>query len=519
MTTPNPAQNTGHQPTHLPASRMGTRRSVSLLCFVGLFLLGFAARIHDVAAKPFWMDEVTTIHRARLPLWQMIQNSVFFHQFPSYFILTSWALHFGHGELWVRMPAIIFGALSCALAFGVTRALGGTLAGLAAGLLMAFSPEQVQYGQEARSYTLLISTILIALWGLVLLAQDPAGASKRLREPGGRPGAWAVYVLGTIAALNVLSVSMFWFVASNLAAFAIARRRDSQKRQFWRNWLLAQLLIVLFCLPWYLALKFYGQRGALGGLDWVPPLDGARLWWTLSGTYFMHVTSLIAVRVFAAGIPGLGVLVLLLAAGGAYALRRQRAALAVLAAAILVLPLCLLAISTISPVWMPRYTLWSAAPFFICAGLSITLLPRRLQAPTVAVLGLLAAANLRPYYHDETKPRWDLAAADLHDDLQPGDLLLVDDPGAVRLMNLYLRRQGAHLPQTAWTQDVQQAAATLAAGHRVWAVQGRVGQADHESQEQFLSSIASLGTPDETQQVGLDILLMRFDGLTHEASN
>ena len=60
-------------------------RRVSTLCFIGLFLLGFATRIHDVAAKPFWMDEVTTIHRARLPLWQMIQNSVFFHQFPSYF--------------------------------------------------------------------------------------------------------------------------------------------------------------------------------------------------------------------------------------------------------------------------------------------------------------------------------------------------------------------------------------------------------------------------------------------------
>jgi mannosyltransferase len=514
LTTSEPAQNSSKS-----VSRVGASRSISILCFVGLFLLGFAARYHDVAAKPFWMDEVTTIHRARLPLWQMIQNSVFFHQFPSYFILTSWALHFGHDELWVRMPAIICGALSCALAFGVARALGGTLAGLAAGLLMVFSPEQVQYGQEARSYTLLISTILIALWGLVLLAQDPEGAAKRLRDPGGRPGAWVAYVFGTIAALNVLSVSMFWFVAANLAAFAIAWRRGSRPRGFWRNWARAQLVIVIFCLPWFLALKFFGQRGALGGLDWVPPLDGARIWWTLAGTYFMHVTSLIAVRVFANDIPGLGLLVLLLAAGGAYALRRQRAALTVLTAAILVLPLCLLAISAFSPVWMPRYTLWSAAPFFICAGLSITLLPRRLQAPAVAVLGLLAAANLRPYYHDETKPRWDLAAADLHADLQPGDLLLVDDPGAVHMMNLYLRRQGAHLPQTAWTQDVQQAAAARAAGRRVWAVQGRVGQADHENRAQFLTSIASLGPPNATEHVGLDILLMRFDGETHEASN
>jgi len=492
---------------------------VSALCFIGLFLLGFATRLHDVAAKPFWMDEVTTIHRARLPLWQMVENSVFFHQFPSYFILTSWALHFGHDELWVRMPAVLFGALSCALAFGVARALGGTLAGLTAGLLMVFSPAQVQYGQEARSYTLLICTILVALWGLVLLAQDPEGAARPLRASGGRPGAWAAYVLGTIAALNVLGDSIFWFVAANLAGIAIAWRSTSRARAFWRHWLWAQLIIVLLCMPWFLALKFFGQRGAMGGLDWVPPLSAARIWWTLAGTYFMHTTSLIAVRVFATGIPGLGWLVLLLAAGGAYALRRQRGTLVVIGAAILVLPLSLLAISTVSPVWMPRYTLWSAAPFFICAGLGITLVPRRLQMPVVAVIGLLAALNLHPYYHDETKPRWDLAAADLNTDLQPGDLLLVDDPGAVHMMNLYLRRQGAHLPKTVWTKDVQQAAAALAAGHRVWAIHGRIGQADHEDRAQFLTRIASLGPPSAVQQIGLDIVLLRFNGLTNEAAD
>jgi mannosyltransferase len=472
-----------------------------------------------VAAKPFWLDEVTTIHRARLPFRQMVENSVFFHQFPSYFILTSWALHFGHDELWVRMPAILFGALSCALAFGVARSLGGTLAGLTTGLLMAFSPAQVQYGQEARSYTLLICTILIALWGLVLLAQDPEGAARRLRAPGGRPGAWAAYVGGTIAALNVLGDSMFWFAAANLAAVAIAWRCAGRARSFWRNWLSAQLVIVLCCLPWFLALKFFGQRGALGGLDWVPPLSAGRIWWTLAGTYLMHVTSLIAVRVFASGIPGLGWLVLLLATGGAYALRRQRAALVVVGAAILVLPLSLLLISTVSPVWVPRYTLWSAAPFFICAGLGITLVPRRLQAPAVVAIGLLAAVNLHPYYHDETKPRWDLAAANLHTNLQPGDLLLVDDPAAVHLMNLYLKRQGAPLPKTVWTRNVQKAAAALAAGHRVWAVQGRVGQADHEDKAQFLAQIASLGPPSAMQQIGLDIVVLRFNAQTTEAAD
>ena len=505
------------QPQSCSSQRHSAR--VSALCFIGLFLLGFAARIHDVAAKPFWMDEVTTIHRARLPLWQMIQNSVFFHQFPSYFILTSWALHFGHDELWVRMPAILFGALSCALAFGVARALGGTLAGLTAGLLMVFSPAQVQYGQEARSYTLLICTILIALWGLVLLAQDPEGAARRLRAPGGRPGAWAAYVVGTIAALNVLGDSMFWFVAANLAAFAIAWRRVGRARAF-----LAQLAAGPVADPPVLPALVPGAE------IFRPARRDGRAGLGAAAERRAHLVDAGRNLFHACDEPdrGAGVRRRHSGAGRAGAAAGRRRGLRAAPAA------C-------GPGGDRRGDPRAAAQpagdlhhqpgldaalyavecgtFFICAGLGITLVPRRLQAPAVAVHRPARRANLRPYYHDETKPRWDLAAADLHADLQPGDLLLVDDPGAVHMMNLYLRRQGAHLPKTAWTRNVQQAAAALAAGHRVWAIQGRVGQADHENQEQFLAQHRLARPAQRASRIGLDIVLLRFNGLTHEASN
>jgi len=162
-------------------------------------------------------------------------------------------------------------------------------------------------------------------------------------------------------------------------------------------------------------------------------------------------------------------------------------------------------------VLMPRYLLWSAAPFCICAGLGMTLLPRRMQGVGVAVLGLLLLVNLWPYYQDETKPRWDLAGRELRAGMQPGDLVLVDDPQAVSMMNIYLRRQKAPLPDPSWTVSLAKAQAALGAGRRVWAVQGLVGQADHESQAQFLTRIAGLGAPALTEHAGLDIVLLRFD--------
>jgi mannosyltransferase len=477
------------------------------VCALAIFILGFAARLHGIAAKPFWMDEITTLRRARLPFGNIVMNSLTFHQLPAYFIVTSWVLPFGHDEAWARSPAMVFGALSCVLAFGVARAAGGLAAGVAAGLLMALAPAMVQYGQEARSYTMLISAILVALWGLVLLAKDPDGAVRPGWTKEGKWGAWAAYTFGTAAALNILSAALFWFLAANLAAPVLAWRR----RGFWRNWLLAQAVIVALSAPWFLAILAFGEHGAMGGLNWVPPLDAARLWWVLAGTYLFQATSLITVRVFHPGLPGIGGLVGVLVLGGVFALRRHGPVLMVLAVAVLVLPVCLLGISIVTPVLMPRYLLWSAAPFCICAGLGMTLLPRRTHGVAVAVLGLLLLVNLWPYYQDETKPRWDLAGQELRAGMQPGDLVLVDDPQAVSMMNIYLRRQKAPLPAPDWTESLTKAEAALSAGRRVWAVQGLVGQADHESQAQFLTRIAGLGAPALTEHAGLDIMLLRFD--------
>ncbi len=475
------------------------------LCAFAIFTLSFIARLHGIAAKPFWMDEITTLQRARLPFGGMVLNSLTFHQVPAYFIVTSWALYFGHDEAWARLPAMLFGALSCVLGFGVARAVGGLAAGVAAGLLMALSPAMVQYGQEARSYTMLISAILVALWGVVLLAMDPDKAARPGWTKAGKRDAWATYTLGTAAALNVLSAALFWFLAANLAVLALGWRRG-----FWRNWLLAQAVIVVLSAPWFIAILVLGEHGAMGGLNWVPPLDKARLWWAFAGTYLFHGTSLITVRVFNPGLPGVGTLVGILALAGAFSLRRRRAVLAVLGAAILVLPLCLLGISLLTPVLMPRYLLWSAAPFCVLAGLGVTLLPYRMRWAAVVVLGLLLAVNLRPYYREETKPRWDLAGQELRAGMQPGDLLLVDDPQAISMMNLYLNRQNAPLQAADWTESLPEAQSALRAGRRVWAVQGRVGQADHESQAQFLARIAGLGTPVLTEHAGLDIVVLRF---------
>jgi hypothetical protein len=145
---------------------------------------------------------------------------------------------------------------------------------------------------------------------------------------------------------------------------------------------------------------------------------------------------------------------------------------------------------------MPRYLLWSAVPFFIFVGLGVTILPgRRLQLAAVAAIALLASINLAPYYQSETKPRWDIAARDLVNILQPGDMILVPDRGPIAIMDFFLARDGQSIPDGLWTRDIFKAAAYVHDGGRVWVVEGKVGQADHTPAKSFNAITAPLGSP------------------------
>ncbi len=487
---------------------------------LAVFVVGLLARLHGIAAKPYWMDEVTTVQRSMRPLTGLIADALSHHHLPGYFVLTSWLAPFGTGEAVMRLPSAVFGALACAVLCNAGRAVGGQgtrglWAGLVAGLLMALSPMQVQYGQEARSYALLTCTIAIALRGLLALALDPARAARPWRAPGAHRLGWAAYVAGTVAALNVLSVALFWVAASSLAAACVALQAPGARRGIARNWLLAHAVVAALSLPWFVAM-YVSVGGRLGaGLDWVPPLTLGRAWSTVSAVFLFRISSLISFRLYPESLPGFGLLVAAMAACGAVALwRGRRGALAVLLLGCAVLPASLAAISLVHPVWMPRYVLWSGVPFCLLAGLGAAMLPR--PARIVAGCGLigLAAANLAPYYAVETKPRWDLAAAELLRSMGQGDLVLVDDPQAVAMMNLYLARAGAALDPDQWTTDVAVAATALASAARVWAIQGAVGQADERTPDAFIARIAPLGAPASRVAEGLDVQLLRFDGTT-----
>ncbi len=491
-------------------SRSWLQGAVAIACT----LAGLALRLHGISAKPFWLDEVTTLRRSALPFAAMIRDSLSFHHLPSYFLLSSLFLPLGTDEAALRLPAALFGAISCGLAALVASSLAGAEAGLLSGMLMAAAPIEVQYGQEARSYTLVICLVLVALWGLIGLLRNPSRAALPFGARRMPWAAWLAYAGGTLGGLMVLGVAISWFMVANLAVLLHGWRGATLPRMFVRRWMIVQGVVALLAAPGFLAMYVLVEKAHgtfQSGLDWIPPVSLHHLWTAFGALYMLRTTSLIADRLFQSPVPLLGPGILALVLAGWLVLRRDRPLSRLLLVSVAALPIGTILVSLVQPMFMPRYVLWSTAPFLVLAGVGITIFPPAVRVAGALVVIAASFANLAPYYRTETKPRWEVAATTVRALLAPRDVLLIDDPGAVDMMNVFLGRQHDPITPSLWTENVTEASCVLYEGGRVWALQGRVGQVDHEMLDGFLNRIAPLGQPSSVRKIGLDITLMRFD--------
>src|SRR5664280_1588393 len=153
--------------------------------------LALAVRFHGLSDKPLWLDEIITQRRANLPISDLIANSLYNNQFPTYFVLVrafdvpiiiEWML---------RLPSAILGAISVLLVALIATEVRSRRAGLVAGIFMALSPLEVQFGQEARSYALVSCFVLLALWGLVRIAKQLSISVSPSSPPKGQFGSLA----------------------------------------------------------------------------------------------------------------------------------------------------------------------------------------------------------------------------------------------------------------------------------------------------------------------------------------
>ena len=489
-----------------------------------VFCLGLVIRLFRIDHQPFWLDEALTSQRVHLGLNGLIADSFTNRHMPTYFVLLQLISQFSSSDAWLRIPSALFGAISAGVVFATARRIGGLGAGLIAGLLMALSPLQVQYGQEARSYTLVTLLITVALWGLLRLAQNPSRASLDIRHADSERWGWASYVFGTIAALDVLGDAAPWLIASNLSLFLIWRslRKEPSARlrhAFAINWLLSLVVIAACCVPFYGAILAASDGHMLQKFDWIPELSWKHLWVVAGSVYLMRVTAVVKFSLLHTAVPVLGAMVALAGCVGLLRMRRRLEG-RVLLLGIIVLPLLILTISLFKSMLLPRYVLWSAAPFFVLVGLGAAALPRRALPLVAGALLLMGAVNLGPVYRTETKPRWDMAAATLAANVRPGDTVYTADPNAPTMLSVLQPKDGIPIEANALvTSQLDQATARWKQGGRVWAVNGRSALGQRQDLAALKTRMAALGTPTVEIPQGKEITILMFPASDEPAPN
>jgi mannosyltransferase len=129
---------------------------------------------------------------------------------------------------------------------------------------------------------------------------------------------------------------------------------------------------------------------------------------------------------------------------------------------------------------------------------------------------LLLLVNLFPYYGAETKPRWDIAARILAAEVAPGDVVYLNDKGALPILRMYLPAGTDAVVLRDSDGDLQHAEQAEMQGRRVWAVFGHAGQsASKREWPQFYQHIAPLGMPAKIQMAGNRIYITLFDSTSH----
>ena len=154
------------------------KRNVLILLTL-IILLGSFLRIYKIGSESFWTDETATLYTTyQKPLGIIndiytttkVAPSYFEHggQLPTYYLLSNyWTKLVGLSEAKLRLLAAIFGIIDIYFIFVVGNLIFDDRVGLVSAFIFSINYLQINYSQEARSYTFGIFLTLLSVYFLL----------------------------------------------------------------------------------------------------------------------------------------------------------------------------------------------------------------------------------------------------------------------------------------------------------------------------------------------------------------
>ncbi|NNE07337.1 MAG: hypothetical protein HKN20_02120 [Gemmatimonadetes bacterium] len=388
-------------------------RGFALLALILIVAAGL--RLWNLDAESLWLDEIHTHGLMQISIGEMLSTNG--NHTPLFFLIEhKWVEFFGTSDFSMRFPSFIFSVLAIGAAFFATRRLTDHGTAILTALILTVTAFHIHYAQDARPYALLALVTALALLAFVRFLERPTILNSTL------------LVLANVLALYSHFYGIFMIFAQNAYVLAIhfggsrlprrAEKPGSSSKEAETDlpapgllrWFILQAVIALLFFPWIINLVNDVQTHKDKRPDYPPPalrkLIGPFI--TYSGTHvqFLLYGLLAAVPVLKRFGPRIVLLLLWLFVPivvpfvGAHLFMPQA--------------------------FITRYTIGSSLAFYILVAWGIRLLPSpRFRAGAIAVVLLLAAADLRTYYTTENRAPWREATATIAERYEARDLMIM----------------------------------------------------------------------------------------------
>lgn len=323
----------------------------------------FFLSLWGIAGPSYWRDEAATLSAVTRPfpvLLHMLGKTDVVHS-VYYFMMWPLVHLLGTSEVVVRMPSAIAAAIAAGGVSAIGRRLASDNAGLVSGLVFAVLPVTLRYGQEARSYALVMALGVTATYLLIRAFEQEAAAR------------WLAGYSVTLAFMAWLHLMSLALLAAHSVTIAARHRHTRIAVPFAAAIALASLSVVpLVVLAWF---QRHGTERFLGPTN-LRTIGDALAWLTGSWLTLIVAVPLMAIAVRAA--------------------KQYPDLLWVCLPWLLVPPLTLALAGAFYPVYDSRYILYCVPPVSLLTGLgadiAATWLPGKLRVLAMAPkLGLALA--------------------------------------------------------------------------------------------------------------------------------
>ena len=425
-------------------------------------IAGLALRLYHLSYNSIWSDEGFSVASGNATVPQVIHEILTVEPHPPtyYLILHYWIDAFGASPAAIRAPSVIFGVGAIFVVYKIGATLSDRRLGGVSSFLMAISPVQIQYGTEARMYSLLTFAAALGIWGAALFMRNMTSVAILRR-------ASVILVVGISLAIASYDTGVLVWTAISVTLFIIwllnGRPAPALRYGLIFNGIIA--ILFLFWLPFLLEQWQIAQTAT----NWMPPLSAKVVAEALGPLFAPKIEQALSYRA-AAFVAAVVVLIALL---GAFCWRHDRRAI-VFCVLIGTIPVAsAAAISLVKPIFVTNILLPPLIPLYLLIATAIIACrPRFVQGGVIAVVVLVNLAGLYGYYFCWQTEDWRTAVSTIAKAMNPNDIVVVATPPSDLIIDVvgYYSPQLSNKLTFVGDRTAVERLIDASSGHRVWQI-------------------------------------------------